>query len=173
MIFTLASGAPDAAPPSAPPTPDPPSRSVIIAAAKTVMAKARYATLVTLDGHGEPQARVVDPFAPDEDLTIWIATNALSRKVQQVSADHRATLLYFDAASQHYVTLIGAAALVRDPQEKAKHWKDEWVAFYKDTYRGDDYVLIRVTPARLEVVAASLGMTSDPATWRPVVLDLK
>ncbi len=56
---------------------------------------------------------------------------------------------------------------------KARRWKDEWVAFYKDRNRSDDYVLIRVVPTRLEIVAEALGMKPDPATWRPVILDLK
>ncbi len=122
---------------------------------------------------GQPQARVVDAFAPEEDLTIWIATKASSRKVGQVAADERVTLLYFDPAAQNYVTVIGTATLVRDPQEKAKHWKEAWAGFYTDKNRGDDYVLIRVTPRRLEIVAAALGMTSDPATWRPVILEFE
>ena len=149
-----------------------PGRAAIIAAAKTIIASARYATFITLDDTGRPQARIVDPFAPDEDFTIWVATNARSRKVAQIAADSRVTLTYFDAGGQNYVTALGTAALVRDPKEKARHWKAEWAAFYKDGPRGDDYLLIRVVPARLEVVATSLGMTSDPLTWRPVILDL-
>ncbi len=43
----------------------------------------------------------------------------------------------------------------------------------KDMNRGGDYLLIRVEPSRLEVVSAAFGMTNDPATWRPVVLDLR
>lgn len=38
--------------------------------------------------------------------------------------------------------------------------------------RGDDYLLIRVTPRRLEVVSERHRMTNDPVTWRPVVVDL-
>jgi general stress protein 26 len=71
------------------------------------------------------------------------------------------------------VTVIGNATLVRDAAEKAKRWKDEWAAFYKDRNKGDDYVLIRITPTRLEVVSEALGMRNDPETWRPVVLELK
>jgi general stress protein 26 len=150
-----------------------PGRVEIVAAARAVIAAARYATFVTLDASGQPQARVVDAFSPEEDLTIWIGTKAASRKVAQVAANERVTLLYFDPAGQNYVTVIGTATLVRDAQEKATHWKEAWAGFYKDKNRGDDYVLIRVTPRRLEVVAVALGMTSDPATWRPVILDLQ
>lgn len=153
VVFSLWTIATSAQVPSAPPH----SRSEIIAAARSITGK----------------ARVVDPFVPEDDLTIWIATNPLSRKVGEVAANPRVTLLYFDTAAESFVTVIGAAQVVRDPAEKAKRWKTEWVSFYKDANRGDDYLLIRVTPSRLEVVAESLGMINDPGTWRPVILDLR
>jgi general stress protein 26 len=151
----------------------PPSRAEILEAARTVMSQARYATLVTLDPAGQPQARVVDPFEPEPGFAIWIATNPATRKVAELQANPRVTLLYFDAARQSYVTVIGRATIVRDPKEKARRWKDEWAAFYKDRNRGDDYLLIRVVPTRLEIVAESLGMKPDPATWRPVIVEFK
>lgn len=147
-----------------------PSRSAVITAARQVIDAARYATLVTLDGQGHPQARIVDPFVPDVDFTVWVATNARSRKVAEIARDRRITLTYFDRGGQHYVTVIGTAGLVRDPVEKAKRWKDEWATFYSNGPRGDDYVLIRIQPTRLEVVAPSLGMNNDPTTWRPVII---
>jgi general stress protein 26 len=148
-------------------------RAAIVEAVRTIVEKARYASLVTLDDTGHPQARVVDPLPPEADLTIWIATNPLSRKVGQIARDRRVTLLYFDAAGESYVTVIGTATTVRDPREKVRRWKEEWAAFYKDRNLGDDFLLIRVEPSRLEVSSAALGMANDPATWRPVILDLR
>lgn len=151
----------------------PPSRDAILSAARTVIGQARYATLVTLDAGGQPQARIVDPFAPEDDFTIWIGTNAATRKLAQIAANPKATLLYFDQQRQHYVTVIGTAAIVRDLAEKARRFKPEWKAFYKNGSAGDDYVLVKIAVARLEVVAESLGMTNDPNTWRPVFLEMK
>ncbi|MGH9200397.1 MAG: pyridoxamine 5'-phosphate oxidase family protein [Vicinamibacterales bacterium] len=150
-----------------------PTRDEILKAARSVIAEARYATFVTIDEAGQPQSRVVDPFEPESDFIIWIGTNALTRKVAHLAANPRVTLLYFDRARQSYVAVNGTAAVVGEVSEKAKHWKDAWKAFYKDAYRGDDYVVIRVTPAHLEIVAEPLGMKSDPTTWRPVSLDFK
>lgn len=149
-----------------------PAPEAILTAARTVVAQARYATLSTIDASGQPHARVVDPFGPDEPFTIWIGTNAATRKLEHIAANPRVTLLYFDAARQHYVTVTGRAIIVRDPAEKARRFKPEWKSFYKNGSAGDDYVLIRVTAERLEVVAESLGMANDPITWRPVTLEL-
>ena len=150
-----------------------PSREAVVAAARTVIAKARYATFTTLDERGAPQARIVDPFAPEGELTVWIGTNSRSRKVGQVSRDERVTLTYFDREAQHYVTIVGMATLVRDLTAREAHWKDEWKGFYPNGFRGDEYLLIRVDPIQLEVVAPGLGMTNDPVTWRPVTVEMR
>ena len=52
-----------------------PTRIEVIAAARSVIDKARFATLVTIGEKGEPRARIVDPFAPDSAFTVWVATN--------------------------------------------------------------------------------------------------
>jgi len=149
-----------------------PDRPQVIKAARDVMQKARFCTLVTVGEDGHPQARVVDPFLPEDDMTVWLATNPVTRKVAQIRKDPRVTLLYFDAGGHAYVTVLGRAELVRDPAE-SKHWKEEWAPLYKDKSRGDDYLLIRVRPTRLEIVSDSHGLSNDPQTWRPVVLDLR
>ena len=152
--------------------PGSPSRSQVIAAAKDVMQTARYSTLVTIGEDGQPQARIVDPFVPDSAFTIWIATNPLTRKVTEIRRDPRVTLLYFNAAAGEYVTVLGTATLIADSSEKARHWKAEWAAYYKDGPRGDAYLLIRVRPSRLEVVSPRHGLVNDPKSWRPVIVDM-
>jgi PPOX class probable F420-dependent enzyme len=149
-----------------------PSRAQVSEAAKDVMQTARYATLVTIGEDGRPQARIVDPFVPDSAFAIWIGTNPLTRKVAEIRRDPRVTLLYFNAAAGEYVTVHGTATFVTDSAAKARHWKAEWAAFYPDGPRGDGYLLIRVRPARLEVVSPRHGLLNDPKTWRPVLLDM-
>jgi general stress protein 26 len=151
---------------------DTPARAQVIAAAKEIMQTARYCTLITIGPDGQPQARIVDPFLPDSDLTIWIATNPLTRKVQEIHRDPRVTLLYFSAATFEYVTVVGTAMLDKDSLHKAGHWKGEWETLYKNQNRGEDYLLLRVSPSRLEVVSVRRGMRNDPKTWRPVILDV-
>jgi len=150
----------------------PPDRVTVIKAAKEVMTKARYCALITIGDDGQPQARVVDPFFPEDDMTVWLATSPATRKVAQIVKDPRVTLFYFDTGTQGYVTVLGKAELIRDPAEKAKQWKEEWASFYKDKNRGDDYMLIRVKPRRLEIVSYAHGLANDPQTWRPVMLEL-
>ena len=142
-----------------------PSEATLIAAAREIMSAARYCALITLDPSGRPQARTLDPFAPDENMVVWLGTNPRTRKVAAIRRHRRVTLYYFDRDSQAYVTIYGIARLVDDPKAKLKWWKDEWKAFYPD--RAKDYLLIRVEPERLEIVSVKKGIVGDPQTWRP------
>ena len=150
----------------------PPSRSQVIAAARDVMAAARFCTFITLDASGHPAARMMDPFPPEEDFTIWMATNRSTRKTDQITDDSRATLSCFDHQGVAYVSLQGNAMLVDSPEERQRHFKPEWTDFYTDQFRGDDYVLIRLVPFRLEMVSLSHGIASDPRAWKPAIIDL-
>src|SRR5438045_3466657 len=83
------------------------SRAEIVAAAQDIMQKAHYVTLVTVAPDGQPQARIVDPLPPDANFTIWMSTNPLSRKVDQLRRNDRVTLLFYDASTASYVSLLG------------------------------------------------------------------
>ena len=150
----------------------PPTDAAVVAAAHEVMTVARYCALITIGDGGQPQARIVDPFPPDESGDVWIATRPVTRKVAQIRSDPRVTLFYFDTEGLAYVTLIGRAELVDDAGMKAQHWNESWTPFYSDGPRGDDYLLIRVRPRRLEVVNPAHGMMGDPVTWLPASVEL-
>lgn len=143
------------------------------AAAAELMREARYCALVTLDASGAPQARAMDPFPPEADLSVWLATNHRTRKVEQIRKDPRVTLYYLAPGGDGYVTLLGEAEIVSDPAEKAKRWKPEWKGFYSDANRGPDYLLIRVRPRRVEIVSGKHGVASAPDAWGPAVLELR
>ena len=146
-------------------------RPAIMAAATDIVQKAHYCTFITIGEDGQPQARMVDPLAPDAAFTIWIATNPLTRKVDQLRRNPRATLSCFDSASSSYVTILGRGELVSDAAEKERHWKKDWSAVYPNGARGNDVVLIRLTPSRLEIVSESRGMIGDPKTWLPLSIE--
>jgi general stress protein 26 len=147
------------------------ARPAVIDAARELMTKARYCALVTIGPDGSPQARAIDAFAPEQDLTVWMATNPITRKVKDITRNPTVTLYYFGGAESGYVTLLGRAEIVDDPSEKAKHWKEDWARFYSDKNRGADYVLIRIRPRRLEIVSYPHRLLNDPKTWRPIAIE--
>ncbi len=149
-----------------------PAPAQIRAAAIDIMKAARQCTLVTIGEDGHPQARIVEPLIA-ADGAVWIATNALTRKVREIKRDPRVTLTFFNAAGGEYVTVLGTATPVTDPARKAAHWRAEWKPFYKDEHRGGDFMLFEVRPHRLEISSPRRKLDNDPTTWLPVILDLR
>jgi general stress protein 26 len=143
--------------------PQHPDRQSLIATAREIMNTARYCALITIDSSGRPHARTMDPFSPEEDMVVWLATNPKSRKVSEIRHNQRVTLYYFVQEDQAYVTISGRARIVDDAKERAKHWKDEWKDFYPDRR----YLLIAVAPEKLEVISVKQGINGDSITWTP------
>ena len=140
-------------------------RESLITSAREIMTTARYCALITLDSHGRTHARTMDPFTPEENMVVWLGTNAKSRKVAEIRFNQHVTLYYFVREEQAYVTISGRAQIVRDAEAKAKHWKEEWKDFYPN--REQSYLLIKVIPAKLEVISVKQGIIGDSITWTP------
>jgi len=146
-----------------------PTEEKLITAAKEIMAEAGTCVLITLDAESNPMARIMDPFPPESDFTIWFGTKSQSRKVNQIKNNSTVTLYYQDSDASGYVVIHGNAQIVDDPEEKEKRWKDAWEAFYPNNKEG--YVLIKVSPEWLEILSYSRGIVGDPETWQtPVVI---
>lgn len=148
-----------------------PSREAIIEAAENIMAAAVTCALVTIGPAGAPQARMMDAFPPEDDLTVWMATDRDTRKVAELRADARTTLIYFDRDDPGYATLVGSARLVDDPAEKRARWKDAWRDYYPGGPEGESYLLIEFVPGRLEVVSVKHDIAADPLAWKAAVVE--
>jgi general stress protein 26 len=144
----------------------------LLAVAREMMTSIRYCAAITVDAEGRPQARTIDPFPPDESMTVWFATNAKSRKVEQLRRDPRITLQYFDPTRPDlgYVTLLGRARLVDDADAKRKWWKPEWEPVWPD--REKNHLPVQVVPERIEVVSPRNGIEGDAVHWTPPAVDL-
>lgn len=143
----------------------------LIVVALEIMKAAHYCALITVDESGQPHARTMDPFWPEDDMVIWFGTNPNSRKVKHIRHDSRVVLYYFDSDGLGYVSITGSARLVNDPKEKALRWKKEWQAFYPD--RDSSYLLIAVDPEKLEIVSEKHNITGDFKTWTPPTVKFK
>ena len=146
-------------------------RDTLITAARNMMMTKRYCALITLDESGQPQARTMDPFPPEESLVVWLGTNLNSRKVKEIRNDSRTTLYYDNPNGAGYVVLKGHASLVDDPEKKNLYWKKEWERFYSD--QRTNYILIKVVPDELEILDYKHGITGDSKTWAVPTVHMK
>lgn len=139
-------------------------RQALLAAAREVIGMQKYCALITLDSSGRPQVRTMNPFPPEEDMTVWIATGTRCRKVREIENDPRVCLYYADhAEARGYVQITGRAVLVDDMQEKLKRRRDYWEQAFPDW---NTLVLIKVIPEKIEVLNYDLDPSCDPDTWK-------
>lgn len=141
----------------------------LLDAAKEIMRSAKYCALITIDDSGHPQARMMDPFAPEDDFIVWLGTNKNSRKVREIKANSKVTLYYQALNGAGYVSIKGLAVLVNDKESTSKYWKDEWKQFYSDGKV--HYILIKIVPQKLEIVSYKHNLTGDPLTWEAPSID--
>ena len=109
-------------------------------------------------------------FRREDDMPVWFATNARSRKVREMLRDPRVSLYYADhAKATGYVALTGRAVLVEDMQEILKRKR----AYWDQSFPGlKNLVLIKVVPERLDVLNYKAGLRVDPDTWRTPSIEL-
>lgn len=147
------------------------TRQFLLSAAREIIKSAGKVALITQDETWTPQIRTMDPFEPEADFTVWLATHPNTRKVQQIKSNPDVTLYYPDKNDKGYVVIHGKAELVNDQKEKDNRWKNEWKNFYVN--RTDAYLLIKVTPKYLELINYNRGISGDPKTWQPARVEFK
>jgi general stress protein 26 len=143
---------------------------LVIEATKASMRSAQYCFLITLSRSGEPHARLVQPFEPEQDLTIWVGTWAESRKVREIQRNSRVTMAFHDKEDTAYVTLSGSAKVESDTTKRRMYWREDWIGFPPQGPEGDDYVLIKFVPSRIELMNFGRGILPKPYGLRPAVL---
>jgi general stress protein 26 len=147
------------------------SRADLIAAAREIIASQQYCALITQDQDGRSQARTVNPFPPEEDMTVWFATSTLTRKVQQIRHDPRVTLYYANhAQATGYVAITGKAVLVDDRAEMIKRKRAYWDTAFPGF---KNLVLVKVVPEHMDVLNYSRGALNDPVTWHAPSVEFK
>jgi general stress protein 26 len=140
----------------------------LMIAAREIMDASSTCALITLDEELVPMVRLMDPFPPESDFTVWFGTNAESRKVNQIKNNPTVTLYYQNRDLSGYVVIHGNAQMIDDQEEKQKRWKDGWEAFYPNNREG--YLLIKVSPEWMEILSTTRGIIGDPKTWQtPIV----
>jgi general stress protein 26 len=118
-----------------------------------IMKKARnLAFLATSDGN-QPRVRPMATMMQD-DLSLWMATSAKSRKVQQIRKNPKVSLVFVvPPEGDQAVTVIGEAIMVKDMEEKKKVWKlaaYDPAQFWPDGPEMEDYCVLKIKVKQIE-----------------------
>ncbi len=142
----------------------------ILSAAREIIAGQTYCALITLDAAGYPQVRTMNPFPPEDDLTVWMATNSRSRKVQEIRHNPKVSLYYANHKDATGTVVIhGEAFLVDEMEEKLKRKRAYWDQSFPDWQY---LMLIKVVAKEVEVLNYRCNFLNDPVTWRIPFMEL-
>ncbi|MGA9291580.1 MAG: pyridoxamine 5'-phosphate oxidase family protein [Ignavibacteriaceae bacterium] len=138
-------------------------RDSIISAAKEIISSVKYCALITIDSTGCADIRTMNPFPPDDDMTVWMATNSRSRKYNEIKKNPNVTLYYANhSKADGYVAIKGKAVLVNDSTEIMKRKRDYWEQAFPDWKY---LVLIKIIPEKLEVINYKRTLNNSNITW--------
>ncbi len=86
--------------------------------AREIMTKCSSFVLATADAQGRPYMRWMGAIVrdPQDEWTLYMEAHASSRKIQQITSNPAAQLLYTCEGYSHILTLDGVADVVQDPQ---------------------------------------------------------
>ncbi len=148
------------------------NRDSVIAAAREIMGMQPYCALITVDSSGMPNVRTMNPYPLGDDLTVWFATNRVSRKAREIQNNPNVCVYYADhVKAAGYAALNGKAEIIDDidilVNKKREYWEQS-VPDWKNVL-----VLIKIVPIKLEVVNYKRGMTGDPVTWKSPFIEFE
>lgn len=132
---------------------------------RVMMPGPTLSALSTITGDGKPWVRYVTPFM-DDDLNLWIATFAASRKIGQIKANaevHVTAGCTDMTAPSPYLQIQGRGEVLTDEAAKKTVWSDHLAAIFSGP---DDpnLVALKITPYRIEL--------QEPGPVPPRVLEL-
>jgi general stress protein 26 len=140
--------------------------------ARATAERTKYAFLVTVGEAGLPTARLIEPIVESgADLVFWIGTGPALRKVRELRDDPRVVLAFGSEREDANLVVYGTATVEHDPALRRRFWKPAWRLFFPDGPGGDDYVVLRVQPERLELMSFRRRVVPEPFGLQPLVLE--
>jgi len=105
----------------------------------------------------QPYSRVMQTARIDEDFTIYYAAFAWSSLIAQAHANPRVCITYYYEGED--VRVFGRAKLLIDADLRKELWQDIWEKYWPRRAEDPDYVIVRVTPERVEYRNFATGGT--------------
>jgi len=145
----------------------------LLATARAIMKAADYCFFMSTGESGEINARLMHPFEPDADFNVWLGASPSSRKVREILKQNKVTLAFINPRSTAYVTIVGTAVLESTPELKQKYWRSYWTDMYPGGPENSEYILIKITPYRVEFMNFTNAALPQPFGLKPNGLEKK
>jgi general stress protein 26 len=111
-----------------------------------------FTFLATMDGE-QPQVRPVSPIVED-DMSVWVATFAGSRKVKQINQNPKICLSFVQHPSgDKSAIVVGEAEITEDLEQKKRIWKLAPYDISQHFPKGpesEEFCLLKINPKKIE-----------------------
>jgi general stress protein 26 len=110
-----------------------------------------FCMLTTVDEKGDLHSR---PMSSNGDIDpngdLWFFTGISSQKVSEIANLPKVNVSFADPDNQHYVSITGAAQLVRDRKKIEELWRPEFKMWFPEGKDDPEIALLRITLEKAE-----------------------
>ena len=131
------------------PVPEPIDTSQLPELARSVIRKAKFPQLATIDGD-HPRLRPVSPVRVDEDtFTIYVANLRAYHKTSEIAANQNVELCYLDDKHDQ-VRISGTAEILDDTSLKQEIWDaNPLLSQYLGTIDNPELIIYKIVPTQI------------------------
>lgn len=142
----------------------------LLATARELIKTTEYGFFITEGKDGHPHARLMQPFSPENDFTIYFGASPRSRKVRQILRQPKTSLAFYNQQATAYVTLVGLGSVTENSALRQKYWRSNWNDLFPGGPESSDYVLIKFIPEKIEMMNFARQAMPQPYSLHPTIL---
>jgi len=127
-----------------------------------VLAQNKVCSFATVEGN-KPHVRYMALF--HEGLTVYLATNRQTHKVEELESNPNVHILlgYNGSWSSEFLQIEGTGRVAKDEGLRSKVWRDDFSMWF-DGPDDPNYVILEIIPARIEYSGGGKG--AQPEVWK-------
>jgi general stress protein 26 len=117
----------------------------------------KVAMLTTMEEDGTLRSRPMMTQQAEFDGDLWFFTGASAAKVHEIQGEQHVNVSYAEPGDQRYVSVSGAAELVRDAEKMRELWNPVYKAWFPGGLDDPDLALLKVNVSQAEYWDAPSG----------------
>jgi general stress protein 26 len=134
----------------------------------------KVAMLTTVDESGRIHSRPMATQQIEFNGDLWFFSTQNSHKIAELKRESKVQISYVDEDSHRYVSISGAAQVVKDPDKAKELWSPLYKAWFPEGLNDPNLVLLKVTVDQAEywdspssAVVHLIGLTKAIVQGKP------
>ena len=146
------------------------TKDQLLDVARKLIKTTEYCFFISDVGDHVPHARLMQPYEPERDFTIYFGASPRSRKIREIRRQPKVSLAFYSQQETAYLTLQGTSTIVEDIALRRKYWRSNWNDLFPGGPESDDYVLIKFVPEIMEMMNYAHQAMPQPYSLHPTTL---